>query len=164
MSQITIHNNPINTIGELPTIGTQASNFALTDKDLATKTLEDYNSKTIILNIFPSVDTGTCAASVREFNKVANEMPEVIVLCISKDLPFAMGRFCGSEGLDTVIALSDFRTPDFGRNYGLTLVDGPLAGLLARAVIIIKEGKVTYTQLVSELTNEPNYAEVLANL
>jgi thioredoxin-dependent peroxiredoxin len=164
MSKITIHNNQINTIGELPTIGTQAPNFTLTDKDMTSKTLSDYNFKTIILNIFPSVDTETCASSVRAFNKVANDMSDVTVLCISKDLPFALGRFCGAEGLDSIITLSDFKTPDFGRDYGLTLVDGPLAGLLARAVIIIKEGKVAYTQLVLEITNEPNYDEVLANL
>jgi thioredoxin-dependent peroxiredoxin len=164
MSQITLQGNTINTVGILPEIGSTAKEFTLVDEHLATKNLDHYAGRTIILNIFPSVDTGVCAKSVREFNKVAGGMENTIVLCISKDLPFAHARFCGAEGLVNVTSLSDFRSGDFGNDYGLTMVDGPLAGLLARAVVIIKKGVVTYTELVPEITQEPNYEKALASL
>ena len=161
MSQITIHSNPINTIGNLPAIGSKAPEFVIVGTDLAPKTLADYSHKTIILNVFPSLDTETCANSVRTFNKQVGQLEDTVVLCVSKDLPFAHARFCTTEGLTDVVGLSDFRTTDFGEAYGLTLIDGPLQGLLARAVIIIQEGIVVYTQLVPEITAEPNYQEVL---
>jgi len=164
MAKITLQGNAINTIGNLPAVGTDAPNFELVANDLSVKTLADYKGKTIILNIFPSLDTGTCAASVRRFNKEAGELENTVVLCVSKDLPFAQARFCGAEGLDKVFTLSDFRTGAFGKDYQVEIADGPLAALESRAVVIIKDGKVSYTQQVSEIVDEPNYDEVLAAL
>lgn len=164
MSQITLQGNTINTVDTLPEIGSTAIDFTFVDEHLATKSLGDYSNKTIILNIFPSVDTGTCAASVRKFNQLASGMTNTVVLCVSKDLPFAHTRFCGAEGINNVKSLSDFRSADFGLNYGLTLVDSPLQGLLARAIIIIKNGIISYTELVQELTQEPDYDKALASL
>ena len=161
MAKITLQGNKINTVGNLPEVGTKAKNFTLVGNDLAVKSLEDYKGKNIILNIFPSLDTPTCAASVRRFNAEASKLENTKVLCISKDLPFAQARFCGAEGLENVETLSDFRT-DFGKSYGLEITDGPLAGLASRAIVVInKDGNVIYNQQVPEIVDEPNYEEVL---
>ncbi len=165
MAQITLKGNPINTIGSLPEVGSKAADFNLVKDDLSTKTLNDYAGQKLILNIFPSLDTGTCAASVRRFNAEASNLENTTVLCISRDLPFAQARFCGAEGLKDVHNLSDFRTGDFGKDYGLQIIDGPLAGLESRAIVIIDEtGMVTYTQQVSEIVDEPDYESALAAL
>ncbi|UNY97847.1 thiol peroxidase [Zhouia spongiae] len=162
MAQVTLKGNPINTNGNLPEKGSQAPGFQLTNTSLETVSLNDYKGKKVILNIFPSVDTGTCAASVRQFNKKASEHPDTVVLCISRDLPFAMARFCGAEGLDNVVSLSDFKTGQFGKDYGLEFTDGPLQNLLSRAVVVIDEsGKVAYTEQVAETVDEPNYTSAL---
>jgi thiol peroxidase len=164
MAQITLQGNRINTSGQLPEKGSQAKDFALVAADLSVKTLNDFKGNKVVLNIFPSLDTGTCAASVRRFNKEAGELSNTKVLCVSKDLPFAQARFCGAEGLENVITLSDFRT-DFSKQYGLEIVDGPLAGLSSRAVVVLdEEGKVVYTQQVPEIVDEPNYDEALSIL
>ncbi len=165
MSKITLKGNEFNTSGSLPTIGSQAKDFKVIANDLSVKTLEDYKGFKVVMNIFPSLDTGTCAASVRRFNKEASELENTKVLCISRDLPFAQARFCGAEGLDNVITLSDFQRGTFGQDYGLEILDGPLAGLHSRSVVVLDEtGKVTYTQQVPEIVDEPNYEEVLKNL
>ncbi len=165
MAQITLQGNAINTIGDLPKVGTQAPDFKLVKNDLSISSLADYKGKKVVLNIFPSLDTGTCAASVRRFNQEAAKLKDTVVLCISKDLPFAQARFCGAEGLKDVHTLSDFRTGEFGKAYGLEIADGPLAALESRAVIVIDEnGKVIYTQQVSEIVDEPNYDKALAAL
>ena len=165
MAKITLKGNPINTIGSLPKKACKTKDFTLVAQDLSEKKVEDFLGSKVILNIFPSLDTPTCAASVRHFNKAASELPNTKVLCISRDLPFAQARFCGAEGLNNVITLSDFRNGNFGKEYGVEITDGPLAGLLARAVIVLDEkGKVTYTQLVPEIVDEPNYDDVLKNL
>jgi len=162
MAKITLKGNPINTIGELPKVGEQARNFTLTKSDLSRITLNDFKGQRLILNIFPSLDTGTCAASVRYFNKAAASLRNTKVLCISRDLPFAQARFCGAEGIENVITLSDFATGEFGKNYGLQIIDGPLQSLFSRVVIIIDEsGEIIYTEQVPEISNEPNYAKVL---
>lgn len=162
MANITLKGNAINTIGNLPTPGTKAPDFKLTAVDLSTKSLSDFIGKNVILNIFPSVDTGTCATSVREFNKKAADLENTIVLCISKDLPFAQARFCGAEGIDNVVMLSDFATGNFGKEYELEIANGPLAHLHSRAIVILDEnGNVTYTEQVSEIVNEPNYEAAL---
>lgn len=165
MSKITLKGNAINTSGELPAIGSQAKDFSLVANDLSIKTLSDFVGKNLILNIFPSVDTGTCAASVRNFNKSAADLTNTSVLCISRDLPFAQARFCGAEGIENVMMLSDFKTGQFGADYGLNIVDGPLAGLNSRCIVIINtEGKVIYTEQVAETIEEPNYDLALASL
>ena len=164
MSQVTLKGNPINTLGELPQIGSDAKDFELVAGDLSTKTLADFKSKNLILNIFPSIDTGTCAMSVRNFNKSAADLTDTVVLCISRDLPFAQGRFCGAEGIENVVMLSDFRTGHFGADYGLNFSDGPLKGLNSRSIVIIKDGKVSYTEQVAETTEEPNYEAALSSL
>jgi len=165
MANITIQGNPINTIGDLPKIGEQAKDFTLVKADLSRASLADFKGSKVILNIFPSLDTGTCAASVRHFNKVASENPNTKVLCISRDLPFAQARFCGAEGLENVITLSDYVSGEFGKNYNLEVKDGPLAGLHSRVVIVLDEnGKVKYTQQVPEITDEPNYDDVMKHL
>jgi thiol peroxidase len=162
MATITLKGNPINTIGNLPEIGTKASDFSLKTIELTTKSLADFAGKNVVLNIFPSVDTGTCATSVREFNKKVAELENTVVLCISKDLPFAQARFCGAEGIDNVIMLSDFATGGFGKTYGLEITDGPLVNLHSRAVIVLDEnGKITYTEQVSDIVDEPNYEAAL---
>jgi thiol peroxidase len=164
MAKITLKGGEVNTSGNLPEVGSAAKPFSLVAADLSEKTLADYKGKKVIMNIFPSLDTGTCAASVRHFNKAASELENTVVLCISKDLPFAQARFCGAEGLDNVVTLSDFRS-NFGKDYGLEIVDGPLAGLESRAVVVVdEEGKVVYTQQVPEIVDEPNYDEVMAAL
>ena len=165
MANITLKGNPIITSGDLPAIGSDAKNFSLVAKDLSRVSMADFKGSKLVLNIFPSLDTGTCAASVRYFNKAAGELENTKVLCISRDLPFAQNRFCGAEGLENVITLSDFDTAQFGKDYGLQITSGPLAGLLSRVVIIVDEaGKVSYTQQVPEIVDEPNYDEALAAL
>ncbi len=165
MAKITLKGNPINTVGDLPKVGENAQDFILTKTDLSDVSLKDFAGKTIVLNIFPSVDTEICATSVRKFNAQINNFENAVVLCASRDLPFALGRFCGAEGLDNVIAVSELRNLDFGKNYGVRIIDGPLAGLLARSVVIIDQnGKVVYTQLVPEIVEEPDYESALAQL
>jgi len=165
MTKITLKGNPINTIGSLPTTGTSAKNFELIAGDLSTKTLQDYKGQNLVLNIFPSVDTGTCAASVRNFNKAASGLENTTILCISRDLPFAQKRFCGAEGIENVVMLSDFKTGQFGKDYGLDIVDGPLAGLNSRSIVIINSsGQVIYNEQVAETTEEPNYEAALNSL
>ena len=162
MAKITLKGNPINSIGNLPAKGTQAVDFKLIANDLSEKSLKDYVGKKVVLNIFPSLDTPTCAASVRRFNSEASKLENTVVLCISKDLPFAQARFCGAEGLEDVHTLSGFRGNEFSNAYGTLIVDGPLAGLESRAVVIVDEsGNVSYTQQVPEIVDEPNYDEVL---
>ncbi|MCD6429624.1 MAG: thiol peroxidase [Deltaproteobacteria bacterium] len=165
MAHITLHDNPINTIGNLPGINSKAPDFQLTKTDLSDATLNDFVGKRLVLNIFPSIDTGVCATAVRRFNSEAEKLENTEVLCISADLPFAQARFCGAEGLDRVITLSAMRDRKFGEDYGVTIVDGPLAGLFSRAVIILDEnGTVIYTEQVPEITQEPNYEKALQNL
>jgi thiol peroxidase len=165
MATTTLQGKPLHTVGELPAVGKRAPDFRLVKTDLGETTLKDYAGKQVVLNIFPSVDTPTCATSVRQFNARAAKQPDAVVLCVSKDLPFALKRFCGAEGLDRVVPTSDFRDPEFGRRYGLTLVDGPIAGLLARSVVVIGgDGVVKYVQLVAEIANEPDYDRALAAL
>lgn len=162
MATITLQGNPIDTVGELPTIGSAAPAFTLVNTDLSEANLEDFSHKTVVLNIFPSIDTGICAQSTRHFNQVAGQQDNVTVLCISVDLPFALSRFCGAEGLTNVVSLSAFRNPEFGTAYGVTITSGPLKGLLSRAVVVIKECKVVYTEQVPEIAQEPNYDKALA--
>lgn len=165
MANITFKGNPINTNGELPKVGSKAPDFILTKADLTSSSLKDYLGKKVILNVFPSIDTGVCAASVRAFNAKANQLDNTVILCISKDLPFAQKRFCGAEGLDKVITLSDYKNGKFGDTYGLRIINGALETLLARAVIVIDEtGTVKYTELVPEIAQEPNYENALRAL
>jgi thiol peroxidase len=165
MASITLGGNPIQTNGELPQKGTKAIDFNLIKTDLSNTTLADFAGSRIVLNIFPSIDTGTCATSVRKFNEKASGLHNTKVLCISRDLPFAQKRFCGAEGLEQVINLSDFKDGSFGKNYGLEITDGPLAGLHSRVVIVIDEnGAILHTEQVSEIANEPNYEAALAVL
>ncbi|MBF9017895.1 MULTISPECIES: thiol peroxidase [unclassified Oceanispirochaeta] len=165
MANITLHGNPVNTVGELPKVGTVAKDFNLVQADLSGIKLSDYKGKNVVLNIFPSLDTSTCASSVRKFNKDASSLNNTVVLCVSADLPFAAGRFCTTEGLSDVYTASVFRDTDFGKDYGVQFSDGPLAGLLSRAVVVVDpEGKVSYTQQVSEIADEPDYNSALAAL
>lgn len=161
MSTITFHGDPIKTNGTLPAVGETLKDFTLVAGDLSEKHLTDFKGKNIILNIFPSVNTGVCAKSVREFNKDAAKLDNTVVLCISKDLPFAQSQFCAAEGIENVVMLSDFRS-NLGEEYGVQITEGPLKGLLSRAVIVVNpEGKVTYTEQVGEVTDEPNYESAL---
>lgn len=163
MAQITLRGNAINTVGELPAVGAPAPTFTLTGTDLGAVTDEQFRGKPLLLNIFPSVDTPVCATSVRTFNERAAGSGAT-VLCVSKDLPFAQKRFCGSEGIENVTTASAFRG-SFGDDYGMTLADGPMAGLLGRAVVVIgADGNVAYTELVPEIGSEPNYDAALAAL
>lgn len=165
MATITLKGTPIETSGSLPAIGRQAPAFNLTRTDLSSCTQDDFSGKTIVLNIFPSIDTPVCAASVRRFNAEAILQKDTVVLCISADLPFAHKRFCEVDGLDNVIPLSVFRSPSFGSDYGLTITTGPLTGLLARAIVILNpDGKVVHTELVPEIAQEPDYHKALAVL
>ena len=165
MASITLGGNPIHTNGDLPKTGNKAPEFSLTKNDLSTVTLADYAGSKLVLNIFPSVDTGTCAASVRKFNESASKLENTKVLCISRDLPFAQARFCGAEGLANVESLSDFRDGNFGKNYGLEIADSAFAGLHSRVVIVLDEnGLVKYSEQVPEIANEPNYEAALASL
>lgn len=165
MATVTLKGNAIQTLGELPKVGSQAPDFKLTDTDLSTKTLTDFKGSKVVLNIFPSVDTGTCATSVRTFNREASELENTKVLCISRDLPFAFSRFCGAEGIDNVATLSDFKDGNFGKNYSLTFTNGPLEGLHSRCVVVLDEnGKVLHTEQVQEIVDEPNYKAALEAL
>lgn len=153
----------VNTSGQLPAVGSAAPDFTLVKNDLSEVSLKDLKGKTVILNIFPSIDTGVCAASVRKFNKEAAALSNTIVLAISADLPFATGRFCTTEGIENVEPASVFRSPEFAKAYGVLMLDGPLKGLLARSVVVVDaDGKVKYTELVPEITEEPNYQSALA--
>ncbi len=165
MSEFKLKGNVFNTVGTLPVVGASAPGFSLTKTDLSAVDLDDLRGKRIVLNVFPSLDTEVCAMSVRRFNAEAGNLDNTVVLCASMDLPFAHGRFCGAEGLDAVVSASDFRTGAFGRDYGMRIADGPLAGLLARSVVVIDaEGKVIHSQLCPETTEEPDYDAVLASL
>ena len=162
MATITFKGKPVNTVGNLPSVGSKLPAFTLTDTSLKDITNDDFKGKYLVLNIFPSIDTGVCAASVRAFNERVASMDHVALLCISKDLPFAHKRFCGSEGIDHVVGASDFRHPDFGTHFGVTMTEGPLAGLLSRAVIVADpEGTVIYTEQVPEIAQEPDYDAAL---
>lgn len=164
MSTITLKGNPVQTSGQLPAKGTTVQNFKLVKGDLSEVTLESYAGKVKVLNIFPSIDTGTCAMSVRRFNEEASKLNNTVVLNISADLPFAQSRFCGAEGIKNVEVLSSFRSP-FGKDWGLQITDSPLAGLLSRAVITLSaDNKVLYTEQVAEIANEPNYEEALKSV
>ncbi|WP_299229024.1 thiol peroxidase [uncultured Psychroserpens sp.] len=165
MATVTLGGDTVHTSGSLPEIGSIAPDFKLTATDLSTKTNNDYSGHHLVLNVFPSVDTGTCAQSIRAFNKEASNLENTKVLCISKDLPFAMARFCGAEGLDNVVSLSDYKDGSFGEAYGLNFVDGAFDTLLSRCVIIIdSKGKVLYTEQVPEIADEPNYEAALKAL
>lgn len=163
MAKITFKGNPVATSGDLPKVGAAAPAFSLTKNDLSPVSEKDLAGKNVVLNIFPSIDTGVCATSVRKFNAEAAKLPNTVVLCVSKDLPFAQKRFCGAEGIDKVQTASWFKGQDFGKDYGVTMTDGPLAGLFARAVVVIDaKGKVAYTELVPEIAQEPNYTAAIA--
>ena len=165
MAQVTLKGTPIHTSGDLPKVGVSAPAYTLVRTDLSEVSGKDLAGQRVVLNIFPSLDTPTCAASVRKFNARANEKPNTTILCVSADLPFAQKRFCGAEGLDNVVPASTFRAADFGQAYGVTLVDGPLKGLLARAVVVVDgSGKVIHTELVPEIAQEPDYNAALAVL
>lgn len=165
MATITLGGNPIHTNGELPLKGSKAPDFQLVKTDLSTTTLSDYAGSKLVLNIFPSIDTGVCATSVRTFNQKASSLQNTKVLCISRDLPFAQKRFCGAEGIENVENLSDFKNGSFGDQYGLTITDGPLAGLHSRVVIVLDEnGVVLHAEQVPEIAQEPNYDAALACL
>jgi thiol peroxidase len=164
MATITFKGTPIHTIGELPAQGSSAPDFVLVKQDLSETVLADYKGKRLVLNIFPSIDTGVCAMSVRKFNEKAAALKNTVVLCVSMDLPFAQSRFCGAEGIKNVVTASSFRSA-FGDHYGVTIADGPLAGLLSRAVVVVSEtGKVLNTEQVPEIAQEPNYDAALAAL
>lgn len=164
MASVTLRGNPFSTNGELPAVGSTAPAFSLVGSDLSEVTAESVAGKKVVLNIFPSIDTPTCATSVRTFNERAAQRDDTVVICVSEDLPFAAGRFCGAEGIENVKTGSAFRG-NFTDDYGVRLQDGPLAGLAARAVVVLDEnGTVTYTQLVGEIADEPDYDSALAAL
>ena len=165
MSTTNFKGAPVKIAGKVIEKGAVAPDFALVKTDLSSLSLEDLKGKNVVLNIFPSLDTSVCAASVRKFNKLAAGLPDTVVLAVSKDLPFAHARFCSTEGIENVIPVSDFRVSDFDVKYGVLMEDGPLAGLLARSVVVVdKEGKVAYTELVPEITQEPDYDKAIAAL
>ena len=165
MASITLDGNPVHTSGELPKVGTKLADFKLVKNDLSTATLSDFAGTNLVLNIFPSIDTGTCATSVRTFNATASQLENTKVLCISRDLPFAQKRFCGAEGIENVVNLSDFKDGSFGKTNGLEIADGVLAGLHSRCIIVVDaSGSVIYTEQVPEIANEPNYEAALAAL
>lgn len=165
MATTALKGNPVHTSGSLPATGSKAPEFSLVGQDLSAVTSASFAGKAVVLNIFPSIDTGVCATSVRKFNEKAASLPDVAVVCVSKDLPFAAGRFCGAEGIKNVSTGSAFRDDAFGAAYGVTLVDGPLQGLLARSVVVIgADGLVKHVQLVPEITTEPDYEAALAAL
>lgn len=165
MASITLGGNPINTTGVLPEVGTRMADFKLIQTDLSVATIKSFEGKKLVFNIFPSIDTGTCAASVRKFNEKAAKLDNTIVLCVSRDLPFAQKRFCGAEGIENVVNLSDFQEGSFGKSNGLEIIDGPLAGLHSRVLIVTdSDGTVLYTEQVSEIADEPNYEAALAVL
>lgn len=165
MNTITLKGNIVNLKGKQPQVGEQGKDFTLVKSDLSELSLNSLKGKKVVLNIFPSLDTPVCAMSVRKFNELAAKMDNTVVLAISKDLPFAHARFCTTEGIEKVTGLSAFRNGTFGEEYGLAIADGPMAGLLARAVIILnEEGKIIYTQVVPEITQEPDYEKALQNI
>ena len=165
MASITLGGNPIHTSGELPKIGSKLADFKLIKNDLSIATLNDFAGSRLVLNIFPSIDTGTCATSVRKFNLSASDLKNTKVLCISRDLPFAQKRFCGAEGIENVINLSDFKDGSFGKENGLEMTDSVLAGLHSRVIIVVDEnGTILYTEQVPEIADEPNYEAALAVL
>ena len=165
MATVTLKGNEIQTLGNLPANDSKAPDFTLVKNDLSNTSLSDYKGQKVVLNIFPSIDTGTCARSVRQFNQEAAELDNTKVLCISKDLPFAQARFCGAEGIDKVETLSDFRDGNFGKAYNVEFTDGPLQGLLSRAIVVLDEnGTVKYTEQVTETVDEPNYKAALEAL
>lgn len=162
---VQLKGTPISVAGQLPKVGDSAKAFTLLSKDLSDVSLSDYAGKRKVLNIFPSIDTGVCATSVRTFNQHAGDVKNTVVLCISADLPFAQARFCGAEGLEHVVTLSVFRGTDFKKDYGVEILDGPLKGLAARAVVVLDEhNKVIHSELVNEIATEPNYEAALASL
>lgn len=163
MAKITLKGNPIKTIGKLPKVGKKAPKFKLVKTDLSTGRLKDYRGKKVILNITPSIDTGICAASMRKFNETATSLDNTVIINVSKDLPFAHSRFCAAEGIENVITMSDFIKGKFGRKYKVTIKNGPMKGLLSRAVVVIDEdGRVIYTEQVPEIAQEPDYEAALA--
>lgn len=165
MAKITFKGTAVHTQGDLPSVGSSAPDFKLTAGDLSEKSLVDFKGKKVVLNIFPSIDTGTCAMSVRTFNEKASGLENTVVLCISRDLPFAQGRFCAAENLENVITLSEYKDSNFSDAYQVKFVDGPLTGLLSRSVVVIdEEGKVSYIEQVAETTEEPDYDQALAAL
>lgn len=165
MASITLGGNPIHTSGELPKIGSKLADFKLVKNDLSIASLADFEGSKLVLNIFPSIDTGTCATSVRKFNESASKLENTKVLCISRDLPFAQKRFCGAEGIENVVNLSDFKDGSFGKTNGLEIVDSVLAGLHSRVIIVVDAaGTIVYTEQVPEIANEPNYEAALAAL
>lgn len=165
MAKITLRGNPVNTSGSLPVKGSKAPSFTLVKSDLGTLSLDELAGKKVILNISPSLDTGVCATAARKFNQMAAGRDNTLVLAITKDLPFAQGRFCSTEGINNVITLSGFRDSDFGKAYGVDLIDGPMAGLYTRSIVVINgEGKVVHTELVPEITQEPDYDAAVAAL
>lgn len=163
MASIKLKGGATNTCGNLPAVGAPAPHFNLTKTDLSDVSLKDFSGKKVVLNIFPSIDTPVCAASVRRFNEAASKLNNTVVLCVSMDLPFAHSRFCGAEGLNNVIPVTELRVRGFGEVYGVRITDGPLAGLLSRAIVIIDaSGKISYTEQVPEITQEPDYSKALA--
>ncbi len=162
MATITLKGNPIHTVGDLPKVGSKAPDFRLTKADLSDVTLKDFAGKKVILNIFPSIDTGICATSVRKFNVDAVKLPNTVVVGVSRDLPFALNRFCGAEGIDKVVTTSSLRDDSFEIQYGVKIADGPMAGLLSRAVVVLDEnGIVKYVEQVPEIVQEPDYEAAL---
>ena len=163
MAQITLKGNPINTCGDLPAVGSEAPDFSLTKSDLSDVSLKDYAGKKKILNIVPSLDTPVCQTSVRQFNEKAAAAGDTVILTVSRDLPFAQKRFCETEGIENVVAAAEMRNRDFGKTYGVEITDGPLAGVLARAIVVVDgDNKVAYCELVPEIAQEPNYDAALA--
>ncbi len=165
MAQVTFKGNPVRTAGSLPRVGSTAPDFKIVKADLSTLSLDELKGKKVVLNIFPSLDTPVCAASVRRFNAEAAGLEGTVVLCISRDLPFAQKRFCAAEGIDRVLTGSEYRDSSFSDAYGVLILDSPLAGLFSRAVVVIdKQGKIAYTEQVPEIAQEPDYAKALAAL
>lgn len=164
MTTTNFQGTPVTTVADIPSVGSKAPAFSLVGTDLSEITLADYAGKTVLLNIFPSLDTGVCAASVREFNERAANLDNTVVLNVSMDLPFAQGRFCGAEGIENAVTASAFRS-SFGEDYGVRLEGSPLVGLFARVIIVINpQGEVSYTQVVEEITTEPDYDDAVAHL
>ena len=163
MATITLGGNETQTVGELPAVGSDAPGFTLTNTNMQDVSLDSFKGQKVILNIFPSIDTGICALSTRKFNEAANDLDNTAILCISRDLPFAHKRFCGAEGLENVVSLSEFKGQSFGSDYGVSISGGPFDGLYSRAVVVLDEsGKVSYTEQVPEVGQEPNYDAALA--
>lgn len=165
MANVTLGGTPVETVGDLPIVGSKAPDFKLTATDLTDKTNRDFEGSRLVLNIFPSVDTGTCAQSVRTFNEKASSLDNTNVLCISKDLPFAMARFCGAEGIENVESFSDYKTGQFGKDYGLAFTTGAFETLLSRCIVVIDtDGTVLHSEQVAEIADEPNYESAIASL